>query len=112
MAEIQVQRRQVGDTRIALAATLVRPDLTVVDLTALTPKFKMCTAAGVDKVAETTDNVAITDAENGQIQYNFQDDDVDTEGTFHAYFIIEEGGAQDTFPVDAGLMQVRIMGCK
>jgi hypothetical protein len=72
----------------------------------------MCTDAGVDKVAETSSNVAVTDATNGQVKYTFQDADVDTAGTFHAYFIVETGvGAQDTFPVEAGDMRVMIKDC-
>ncbi len=112
MPPIQIQTRQVGDTRIALATTLKRPDATVVDVTGLTVKFRMCTAAGVDKVAETASNVTVTDATNGQVKYTFQAADVDTAGTFHAYFIAETGaGAQDTFPVESGGMRVKIEDC-
>ncbi len=110
---IQIQVRQVGDTRIALAATLTRPGGTAVDLTNLTMKFKMCTTAGVEKVAETASNVSVVDATTGKVKYTFQDADVDTEGDFYAYFIAETGaGAQDTFPVVAGEMRVKIQGCE
>ncbi len=109
---IQIQTRQIGDRRIAIAATLKRPDNTVVDLSGLTPKFRMCTALGVDKVAETSSNVTVTDATNGLVQYAPQADDVDTVGTFHAYFIVETGaGLQDTFPVIAGDFQIKFMNC-
>ncbi len=112
MATTQTQVRQVGDTRIALAVTLKRPDATVVDLTGLTMKFHMCTPLGVDKVAETSSNVAVTSAAAGQVKYTFQAGDVDTAGTFHAYFIAETGaGAQDTFPVGEGELVVEIQEC-
>ncbi len=113
MPTTQTQTRQVGDTRIALATTLKRPDGTAVDVTGLTVKFRMCTSAGVDKVSETSSNVTVTDATNGQVKYTFQAADVDTAGTFHAYFIVETGaGAQDTFPVEAGELRVTIQDCK
>ncbi len=112
MPPTQIQTRQVGDTRVALAATLKRPDNTAVDVTGLTVKFRMCTDAGVDKVAETSSNVTVTDATAGEVKYTFQAADVDTAGTFHAYFIVETGaGAQDTFPVVAGDMRVKIQEC-
>lgn len=112
---IQIQVRQKGDLRIALAVTLKRPGVggaapTVVDLTSLTLNFRMCTALGVDKVAQTASNVTVTDATAGQVKYTFQADDVDTPGTFHAYFIITDDG-DDTFPVVAGDLQVEIMDC-
>lgn len=112
---IQTQIRQKGDLRIALAVTLKRPGVggavaTVVDLTSLTLNFRMCTALGVDKVAQTASNVTVTDATAGQVKYTFQADDVDTEGVFHAYFIITDSG-DDTFPARAGDLQVDIQDC-
>ena len=59
------QLRHVGDTEVALAATLVRPDGTPVDLTGLTVKFTMVDAAGVDVVAETVTGVLVTGAATG-----------------------------------------------
>jgi hypothetical protein len=113
MADVQQQIRQKGDTRIAIAATLTRPDGTVVDLTNLTGKFKMCAVDGTEKVAETSSNVTITSATDGEIQYSPQAADVDTVGTFNAYFIAETaGGAQDTFPARSGDFQIVIKDCK
>ena len=105
---VQEQARHVGDTSVAVAATLVRPDDSVVDLTDLTVSFKMLDSEGTAKVAKTTDNVTVTDAEAGQCQYDLQTADVDTEGTFYAYFIVGDGG-DDTFPVERGEFRIRFM---
>lgn len=99
--------RHVGDTEVALAATLQRPDGTAVDLTSLTVRFKMVDTAGSVKVAETDSNVSVTDAANGQCQYNFQSADVDTAGTYYAYFTAEDGsGNKDTFPAATGGLRI------
>ena len=106
---VQRQERQVGDTRTAIAATLKRPDGTVESLSGLTLKFAMTDSEGTVKVAETNDNVTVTDATNGLVQYAPQAADVDTPGTFHAYFVAETGaGAQDTFPAIMGEFQIVI----
>ena len=107
---IQTQTRQIGDTRTAIAATMTRPDGTVVDLSGLSVEFRMCTAKGVDKVAQTALNVTVTDAAAGEVQYSPQAADVDTVGVFHAYFIITTTG-DDTFPVEQGAFQIKFMDC-
>jgi hypothetical protein len=109
--DIQQQIRQVGDTQIAIAATLTRPDGTVVDTTDLTVKFKMISADGTIKVAETSSDVTETDAIAGEVEYSPQAADVDTAGTYYAYFITEDGDTkQDTFPAETGEFQVVIKG--
>ncbi len=106
---VQKQTRQVGDILIAIAATLKRPDGTVVNLTGLTLKFTMVDSEGTAKVAETSDNVTVTDATAGEVQYDPVAADVDTEGTFHAYFVTENGsGKQEMFPADTGRFQINI----
>jgi hypothetical protein len=108
---VEIQDRQVGDTRTAIAGICTRPDGSVVDLTSLTPKFAMYDSQGNAKVTETEDNVSITDATAGKIQYEPQAADVDTEGTFYAYFIVEAAtGEQDTFPVETGHFKIEIKG--
>ncbi len=107
---LQRQTRQLGDTLIAIAATLTRPDGTVVNPTGKTVKFTMVDSeGGTAKVAETSDNVTTTDAAAGEVQYAPQAADVDTEGTFHAYFILEDGsGNQESFPAKNGDFRIRI----
>ncbi len=105
----QIQTRQVGDTRTVIAATLKRPDGTAENLTGLTIKFAMLKSDGTSKVAETSSNASATDAANGEVQYAPQAADVDTVGTYYAYFIAETaGGAQDTFPAIRGEFRIVI----
>jgi len=106
---IKEQVRQVGDTATAIAGTLTRPDGTVVDVTSLTVKFVMIHINGTVKVAETSSFVTKTDAPAGDVQYTCQAADVDTPGTYNAYFVTEAGtGEQDTFPVDEGHLRIII----
>lgn len=106
----QTQTRHVDDIRPAIAATLTRPGGTVVDLTTLTGKFKMVDTEGNSKVALTTVGVNVTDAEAGEIQYSPVAADVDTEGSFYAYFVMEDAnGKKDTFPVRKGELKIAIM---
>jgi len=88
----------------------LRPDRSVVDLDGLTLYFEMYNiSSGSTKVAKTSDNVLVTDAGGGVVQYTFQDADVDTEGTFFAYFIAESAGEDaETFPAETGDLQVKI----
>lgn len=106
---VQIQTRRVGDTRTAIAATLKRPDNTVEDLTGLTLSFQMTDTEGDDKVAETESNVTVTNATAGQVQYDLQPSDVDTEGTFFAYFRVADGTAKDTFPAEKGEFKINIV---
>lgn len=105
----QTQHRQVGDTRIAIAAQLKRPDGSVVDLTGLTVKFEMFNSKdGTAKVSETSDNVTVTDAANGKVKYSPQSADVDTEGTYHAYFTVYSGSDYEHFPARGGYFRIQI----
>lgn len=105
----QIQYRHVGDTQVAIAAQLVRPGGTPVDLTSLTVKFKMVTNAGVSKVAETANNVTVSNAAAGQCEYAPQAADVNTAGTFYAYFTTLDGSNRvDTFPCVNGDLRIAI----
>lgn len=106
---IKIQNRQVGDRRIAIAATLKRFDGTVVDLSSLTLKFTMVDSEGGVKVVETATGVTVTSATDGEVQYDPLAADVDTKGTFFAYFIAETaGGLQDMFPAVKGEFKICI----
>ena len=64
---------------------------------------------GTTKIAETSDNVTETDAEAGEVQYDFQADDVDTAGTYYGYFTTEDGDEKkDTFPAETGDLEIVI----
>lgn len=105
------QYRHIDDTLTAIAVTLQRPDGTAVDLTSLTVRFMMVLAQdGTVKVAETASNVSVTDASNGQCQYDPQAVDVDTAGTYYAYFTAEDGSSnKDTFPAKTGDFEIIIL---
>jgi hypothetical protein len=107
---VQTQNRQVGDTRISIATTLTRLNGTVVDVSSpLIVKFTMVETDGTVKVAETETGVTKDDAVNGEVSYAPLAADVDTVGTFYAYFIVEDGdGKQDTFPVKEGDLIIEI----
>ena len=59
----------------------------------------------LDNVA---DNVTIVDASAGKVQYDFQNVDVDTAGTYYAYFILNDSDGQETLPAIAGGFRVKI----
>jgi hypothetical protein len=105
------QIRQVGDLRIAIAATLKREDGTVVDLSALGVEFRMCDPLGVVKVAQTAIGVTVTSATDGEVQYSPIAADVDTVGLYHAYFVVIDATKEDTFPSRMGDLRIRIDGC-
>jgi hypothetical protein len=106
---VQTLTRQVGDTQIAIAAALKRADGTVAATTGLTVFFTMIDAQGNVKVAETSDNVTATDAAAGEVQYDPVAADVDTEGTFYAYFITKDGSSKpDTFPAEKGDFRIKL----
>lgn len=96
--------RHVGDTRTALAAALkYRGDagLAAVDLTGLTVKFKMVNAAtDVEKIAETSTGVTVTNAATGLVQYDFSAAGVDEPGKFYGYFVVYDAGESDHYPVE------------
>jgi archaellum component FlaF (FlaF/FlaG flagellin family) len=102
-----IHHRHVGDTEVAIAATLQRPDETAVDVTSCTVRFKVVSTGGVVKVAESDTNVTVTDAANGQVQYNPQSADVDTAGIYWAYFTVEDASNNtDTFPAKQGDLEI------
>jgi len=105
---IQKQIRHVGDLRIAIAATLQRPDDTAVDLTGLTVYFKMVDSQDNVVVAKTTTGVTVTGATAGQVQYSPVAADVDAEGTYYGYFIVSDGTKEETFPVEKGGFEIEI----
>lgn len=104
----QTQHRIVGDRRIAISAQLKRPDGSVVDLSGVTVKFVMYDSEDEIKVAETDTNVTIADATNGKVYYAPDATDVDTEGTYHAYFVVISGGLKEHFPARKGHFRIQI----
>lgn len=113
--DVQVHYRTKGDTLTPIAAKLEQTDengvLQPVNLNGgFVPKFRMVDDNGVTKVAETEDNVTVTDAANGKVQYDFQTADVNTAGTFWAWFAVYDSGGteRDSFPVSGKKLRVEI----
>ncbi len=100
----QVITRQVDDTLIPIASTLTQADGTVVDLSGMTVNFTLVLPDGTVKLAATA--ATITDATNGEVQYDLQAADVDTAGTYWAYFIAIDGGESNTYPVEQGALRI------
>lgn len=101
--------RTKGDLRIALGAQLIRPDGSPVDLTGLNLEFEMINNLdGSVKVAQSGTGVTIVTALTGKVSKTFIAADVDTAGTFSAFFIITDDGG-DTFPADGRKYLVEIV---
>ena len=100
--------RHVGDTRTVLEAVIKQPNSldvpTVVDLTDKTVQFKLVEFDGTVVVPATSTGVDVTDAVNGIVQYDFSSPGADTPGRFRGYFIVDEGGETDHFPVGQELI--------
>ena len=96
--------RMIGDTLTPLGAQLQQRDvsgtLADLDVTSMTVKFQMVSEASAVKVAETDSNVSAVTAAEGKVQYDFQTTDVDTAGTFFAWFTAYSLTEKDTFPAD------------
>ena len=91
-------RLTVGDTGAPIKRTLTA-DGVPVDLTGKEIEFKMIASDGTVKVDWTTANVTVSaPASSGGVQYDFQSVDVNTAGTFYAWFRIADTGDRRTFP--------------
>lgn len=100
----QTHNRRVGDLRKVLPVALVEKDEDGVEqitvLTGSTVQFKMVNAAtGATKIALTSTGVTVTDAANGEVQYDFSADGVDEAGVFWGTFVVTQSGDKDSFPV-------------
>jgi len=102
----RTQIRQVGDRLTPIAAQLIRPDDTIVDLTDTTVKFIMYDVSGTLKVAEV--DATIVSAEDGKVRYRPTADDVDTPGNYNAYFRVYSDAKRDSFPVETGQFRISI----
>ncbi len=96
--------RQIGDTQTPIGSTLTRRNGDVVNLTGMTVNFAMYETDGTVKTAAVEATIVLATA--GTVEYDFQAADVETAGTFFAYFITVDGGEEDTFPVKSGDLAV------
>lgn len=85
-----------NDTSPSLQATLKDASQTPVSLTGAAVRLHMKSVDGTVKIDET---MAITDAENGVVQYDWQAGDTDTFGTYYVEFEVTYSDASvETFP--------------
>ena len=102
----------VGDTLTPLGCQLKQlgttGTLAAVNLTGLTVKFTLVDSTGTVIVNEATTGVTVTDAANGKVQYDFQTGDVDTAGTYYAWFTVYSGTEHDTYPVGGRKLVIEI----
>lgn len=88
--------RAVGDTLTKLAAT-IQNDGEPRDLTGKTVSFVIKTLSG--GTIQAGGSVTVTDAANGEVEYDFQSGDVAAAGTYKAWFLIQDSGSEpDTYP--------------
>ena len=95
-----------NDTSPSIQANLTDYQLNPIDLTNSSVKFHMKSVDGTLKVSATT---AITDAEGGVVQYNWQNGTTDTVGTYYVEFqVTYPDGTVETFPNTGSLTVVVI----
>jgi D-alanyl-D-alanine carboxypeptidase len=100
------EHRTTGDTLTPLGATLkqrISGGLQVVNLTGLTVKATVRTAAGTEAIAETTVGVVVVSATGGQVSYDFPSgSSALPAGTYYVYFAVYGSGGEatefDTYP--------------
>lgn len=102
-----------GDTLTPLTVELQQKDstgeLTAVDLTGRTVKFKMVNDIGTSVVTETTTGVTTTSASDGQVQIDFQSAWVATAGQYWGWVVVYSGSEKDTFPHDGRGLSIVIV---
>lgn len=64
--------------------------------------------SGVVTGTGTYNDCVVTDAANGKGYYDFQDTDVDAEGTYYGYFVVYSGNERDTYPNEAEKLEIVI----
>ncbi len=90
-----------NDTSPSLEATLSDANLVPVDITAATVMLHM-KAVGGDVVLD--EQMTITDADGGVVQYDWQTGDTDTVGTYYVEFeVTYADGSIETFPNNSSL---------
>jgi hypothetical protein len=83
-----------GDILEAIAATLRKPNGEAIDLTGCTVLFRMVKSdgTGTPKVGSSdphTGGLATIDNVAGQVSYTFASGDVDTAGTYYAWWLVK-----------------------
>ena len=108
--KLSIHEIQQGDTLTPLMVDFKRPDGTRVDVTGKTVSFEMYNADGQNIATGGTttfeDHPTVADVTVGQ--HDFSDEEVETPGTYYAYFRLTESGEHETFPVTQGMLRVQV----
>ena len=101
-----------GDTRVPLSVTLKpQKSNTPIDLTDVAVQFYMLDSSGGEVITQSATGVAVdADPNTGIVTKTFLEADVATAGDFYAYFVVIDGSSEETFPVDARRLVVRVHG--
>ncbi len=113
--EIVKHRRHVGDLTTLLSVKFVKENEEgvpeAINLTGKTVKFRLVDSkSGIDHIAETTTGVTITVVEDGDVDYQFPEAKVSTQGNFYGYFVAYDGTSPDTFPAIAKQLNIEFFG--
>ena len=102
MAQV-THTRHATDTLTAMSIAITQANESgtevAVDLSGRTVTFRMVNSVGEEVVAETSTGVTVTDAVNGEVEYDFETAGVATYGVYYGYFNASSGGQPNTFPV-------------
>ena len=98
---IQIHKHTVGDTLTPMLWSAIHGDGSPVDLTGLDVKFRMVSEDGTVIVDDDDTGITVTEAEDGEGQYDFQPADVEAAGTFYAWIRVYDpvSGEFDTYPI-------------
>lgn len=109
---MDVHYRGLGDTLTPLKRQLVQKNssgvLAAVDLTGKSVYFVMEDEDGNDVISGTSGACTVTDEDNGKVEYDFADADVDEAGIFYGYFLVYSGAEHDRFPAQEKQLKIVI----
>lgn len=108
---MEIHELSVGCTLTPVGAQLrqkVNGVWTPVDLTGKTVSFKMTDYLGADVVAETSTHVTVVDEADGLVKYDFQEGDIETPGTYYAWFFVYDGVEKDSYPSNGREFVIRV----
>lgn len=96
---VETHYHNLGDTLTPIQAQLLIDGYPYSGLSGKSVEFKMVNDAGTTKVDWTAGS--IVDANLATVQYDFASADVDTAGTYWAWFRVVDGSEYDTWPKTA-----------
>jgi hypothetical protein len=96
------EKLKTGDTEPDLTVQLIKDNDNPKDLSTGSPEvtFLLGQEAETELLVDdnTTGNVSITDAANGEVSYSWQSGDTDTSGTYIGEVRVSDGSGESTYP--------------